>query len=430
MKSDLNSFICSTLCEKQIDLDRYDNRDKDNLLDGFYNIVSVYGKDNFVKTVDFITNRGWHKSVDPLKWNYLFASVAECFRDIPDTDKCKLERMRNFDYFKYFKLTSGQARFLTDAVKYGFDFKPYINQFGGNQLVELAEGLKKGLDVSSYANPKLSCEEMKYIRQSLDGTRKSNNNEFVEACFVDDQSQLEKHNSSQSSNDDRVIVGNVFELDDGLYKIVFDENKLFNIPRKSFFQMCVKKKFMPEGKSLPEYRSPFYVYYNKSGVYPDDDIYVRAKITVNTNMLCDSVPSERTINYIKSVVYDNTTIFMKWTKDEQKSWRYNLFYFKDAEANKTFASPSFHKKDDDEKKQFINSTSTFDLGIADFCTQEYHRYCYELKNEGLSGSQLDKFRECYTQNNSNNVKQNLNKPSFTQQSVEKQQNKSKHKISV
>lgn len=429
MKSDLNSFICSTLCEKQIDLDRYDNRDKDNLLDGFYNIVSVYGKDNFVKTVDFITNRGWHKSVDPLKWNYLFASVAECFRDIPDTDKCKLERMRNFDYFKYFKLTSGQARFLTDAVKFDFDYKPYINQFGGNQLIELAEGLKKGLDVSSFANPKLSCEEMKYIRQSLDGTRKSVENEFVETSFIDDCSQLEKRTNSIITNDDRVIIGNVFELDDGLYKIVFDENKLFDIPRKTFFQMCVKKKFVPEGKSISKFHSPFYVYYNKSGIYPDD-IYVRANLSVNTNMLCDNVPSERNVNYVKGVVYDNTTIFMKWANDDQKSWRYELFYFKDSEANKLFASPSFHKKDDNEKKQLVDLSSSSYLGYADFCTEEYQRCSLELRNGDLSDNQLDKFRECYAQNNKNNNKQNLNEPSFSQQSVEKLHNKSKHKISV
>lgn len=389
MEYELDSFISSKLLEKQIDLDKYDVKDRENFFDVFRNLVSVYGKENFVKTVDFVTDRSWHKSVDSLRWNYLFSSVCECFRDIPDTDKGKLDRMRNFDYFKYFKLTSGQVRFLTDAVKYGFDFKPYINQFGGNQLVELAEGLKKGLDVSSYADPKLSCDEMKYIRQSLDGARKSNDNEFVEACFVDDQSQLEKHNSSQNySNDDRVIVGNVFELDDGLYKIVFDENKLFDIPRKSFFQMCVKKKFVSEGKSLPEYRSPFYVYYNKSGIYPDD-AFVRANLIVDTNRLCDNVPSERTINYIKSVVYDNTTIFMKWAKDEQKSWRYNLFYFKDAEANKTFATVSFHKKDDVEKSQIIDLTSISNLGCADFCTEDYYRFVLSQKNKDIVLSDED-----------------------------------------
>lgn len=405
MEYELDSFINSKLLEKQIDLDKYDVKDRENFFDVFRNLVSVYGKENFVKTVDFVTDRSWHKSVDSLRWNYLFSSVCECFRDIPDTDTGKLERMRNFDYFKYFKLTSGQMRFLTDAVKYDFDFKPYINHFGGNQLAELAEGLKKGLDVSSYAHPEMSCEKMKYIRQSLEGKIKSNDNEFVDAVFVDNQSQLEKHDYSQSySNDDRVIVGNVFQLEDGLYKIVFDENKLLDIPRKSFFQMRIKKKFVPEGKSLPDYRSPFYVYYNKSGIYLDD-IYVRANLTVDTNLLCDKVPSQRNVNYLKGNINDIVTIFMKWAKDLNQSWKYDMFYFEDEVSNNIFGSLAYHKdvypKFENVKLhdfQEFELSSPCSIGNADFCTEEYIRHCFEQKNKNISFADddfpLTEFVEC------------------------------------
>ena len=262
------------------------------------------------------------------------------------------------------------------------------------------------------------------------------------------------------SNDDRVIIGNVYTLRESLFKIVFDANKVDELPRQNDFKMFVKQKYVPKGYKLSDYRSKYYVYYNKSGVYPENDQYVQASLSLNTCVLCNDVPFERVVSQIGNI-YDNITVFIKSAKNKKMPWNFNVFYFKDENVNKLFSNPNFHKNphlfdnirqsnhdevncyyENFDKKIYRNEHVT--LGSMDNYTEEYIQYRKNLELNSDSpavSSDVDNDFDCFDDffagdissvsfydEDCDNSKQK--EPSFTQQPVEKEQIKSKHKISL
>lgn len=163
--------------------------------------------------------------------------------------------------------------------------------------------------------------------------------------FLSDVSFVNEKNNNLSkqviTDNDKVILGNVFWLDEGIYKIVFDEDKVSALPNKVDFELRIKKRYVPQGYKLPAYRSQSYIYYNKSGQYSFDK-YERVKVSLNTLQL-KQAPMVRSYSETTAKVFDNVTVFMT-TPDYKCPEKMSLFYLKEENMTNLFGSYSAHRK--------------------------------------------------------------------------------------
>lgn len=61
-----------------------------------------------------------------------------------------------------------KMRLAYHAIRNGVDLSPYLANFNHEQLDEIRIGLVFGIDVSKYADPTLSIEQMQHVRMSLE----------------------------------------------------------------------------------------------------------------------------------------------------------------------------------------------------------------------------------------------------------------------